>query len=229
MLSFVTVATEIAAAAAFSAGAYYFLRNDEEAAPQPELEEEKPQTVDKGIIGLSAAPLSDVTVPRGPPNLRRNPTPAPLPTVFDSVGVNINDYMETTSESLNSSPRVAEELAWAAASLSDLEDVGGVVLVDSAGDIVWADGPLIGESQMLGRVVGRVAGSQKMEVLTEASETLFPFLQGAEEVAVLPVGSEGAVMVLASTEPQFFGLVEERTAKAVASRLAPFVSVTSEV
>lgn len=228
MISAISAISEVTAFAVLAAGTYYFVLRDE---PEPNASKEPSEQPANqgGILGLSAKQSFPTPVATKPSSESSQSAPiAPIPQL-DTVGVDISDYLET-ADTVPSARRVEEELSWASSSLSDLSDCDAVMIVDAAGDVIWVEGRLVANTAELGSLPARVAKSVRAEVVLVHGNADFPFLQDSVRcVAVLPIGKDGAVLVLASEDTEFFGTVEKRVAEAVCQRLASFLKVPPQI
>lgn len=243
MVSAISVVTELFGAGALGFGAYYFFIRDQPSAEPTEkegatddapaapatravaVEKEPPATEQpQGIIGLSAPTAKkEVSKPRTP---TANTPPPITPPPFDTIGVNINDYLDSSDASPSSDRqrRLEEELSFATEALSDLSDCDAAIVVDQAGDAVWATGELVDYNGTMGTLLSRVRETRQSENLNVENNTSVPFLKPeVRNVAAMSIGETGAVLVVASRCENFFGVVEKRVANAVCSRLAHFL------
>lgn len=233
MLSNSTVVTELIAGSTVAAGVYFALFRHEHASPNGDVEENDLKTAvkqpheEKGIIGLTSMSKTNSVVSSS--GTKSNPVPQPPKPErndFESVGANINDYLEDGDSSTEKQRRLEEEFTFASNSLKDLSGCNAMLIIDSASDVVWVDGDLVGETSNLGRISIRVGETGTPEVLEVSGNELFPFLKPeVQNVAVWPIGTQGAVLVVASREADFFGKMEERIIKAVCGRLERFLFI----
>lgn len=182
---------------------------------QPEAPAE-PQVVvipQGGIIGLGA-PIADPFAVGAQEPAKVQPLPN-----LDSVGVDLNRYIpEEVDETPMLTKPMEVELAWAAGALCALPGYGGTVIADKNGKVRYADGPLLKESASIGFSVRGFAGEENEIVVVDANALSF-LKQGAVCAAIVPIGKEGAVMTIVSSERDFLGEKEARTAESVRSRL----------
>ena len=182
---------------------------------QPEAPAE-PQVVvipQGGIIGLGA-PVADPSAVGV-----QEPAEVQLLPNLDSVGVDLNRYIP---EEVDDTPMLTKpmevELAWAAGALCALPGYGGIVVADKNGKVRYADGTLLKESANIGFSVRGFASGEDEIMVVDANALSF-LKQGAVCAAIVPIGKEGAVMVIASSERDFLGEKETRTAESVRTRL----------
>lgn len=232
-----TIATELLSATALSGALYYFFVRDDPSKDQTKEKQdgERKPAQTGATLGLSGISPSATTPspPQSPTKASVWQTRAPAapawaePETFDSVGVNINDYLETPDENFSDDPkRLEEELKFAAEALYDIPYCSAILIIDSAGDVIWVRGDLVGDTERMGSMPGQVARSKVAESVEVPGNTLVPFLKDeVRSVAILPIGTQGAVLTIASEQPKFFGEMEERTAYAVCGRLSPFLDV----
>ncbi len=114
--------------------------------------------------------------------------------------------------------RANQEATWASNVLADLGSMT-MVIFDADRNVLRAEGDLFVKDQPAGTVVYK--GSETLR--DNAAE--FPCIADtARSVGCWPIGDSGALLVLASTEPDFFDAHETRIIKAVLSRLSNSVS-----
>lgn len=228
MISAVTVGTELLAFAAVGGGLYLFLRDKESPAAESAEESSSVENTDP-LVGWSGSASDDtVPIPRGgiiglgaPTDEKPSPPePAvePMPNL-DTVGANVEDYVPVTKKDVPEITRPLEdELSWAAGALSDLQGCDGTLIADKNGKVRWAEGPLVENPEDVGDSVRKlIAGNNQITVVDVKS---LSFLKDdAMSAAIVPIGSDGAVLVVASSESGFFCPLERRTAQAVGARL----------
>lgn len=236
MVSATTVATELIAIAAVGGGLYLFLRDGKSSEAQPAsdsstaVKKDPIAGVEDTEPGPPAFKLSDVTPPgaivglAAPVARREDDEPQPNPKIepmpnLDSVGVDLDRYMKAGKDDgteLKLNRPVEDELSWASGALADLPGCGGSAIVDKNGNVKWTEGSLINESTARADWVDRFVGGDAIDVDVQSLPLLASPVKSA---VVVPIGTEGAALVLASAEPHFFGPLEMRTAAAVSARL----------
>lgn len=129
------------------------------------------------------------------------------------------------------SPRLAEELSWACAQVTDC-GAQGVAVFDSDGELLWTDGDMVDpvpEDSAGGAFVGHVRnGGEK--IVTEGkgvSDVPACFSGDVRTMVGLPIGESGAegcgaVMVIGSENEGFYGSRQDRICLAVVQRLQLF-------
>lgn len=227
MISAAAIGAELVSLGVIGGGLYLFLRtNPSSSAPLADSSPSDPHAVPQfGIVGLSAAGKSQ---PDTDP-----PTPKPVEPMrnLDTVGASVDTYRPEAEKELTRS--LEDELLWASGELSFLSGYGATVMTDPLGKVCWADGPLIANTSDLSDCARSMMDSGKGEVvvLNLRRAEVLPFLTvEAKSAAIVPIGDDGAALVVASTdEEDCFGPIERRTITAVRSRLLAFKLAAARV
>lgn len=231
MLTPITIATELLALSAVGTATYFLLRDD------PPPPSDSPNADDASSVATPPLSNSDMAVlglQSTSPSLdaisaeRASPSLPPPPEPFDTVGVDINDYLDLADASLipDRARRLDEELAWAIAAILDLPDCEAAVILDVSQKILLADGDLIADVADAGPLFREVSITRKAVVENVDGNDKVPFLSDAVRcVACVPVGAQGAALLLASRVEDCFGEYEQRVVSAVCDRLSSFLYV----
>lgn len=223
MVTATTAITELLTVAALGSATYYLVFREN--TKTKEKDEVKEEPVNEGILGLHG-------LGSAPPTFQPQQAVVPTGLQIDTVGVNITDYLDSVDSAtllVDKQTRLEEELKFAADSLQDIDMCDGMLVVDVAGDVIWCEGDLVGDTSKLGNIAKRIRMGrlQTMDVLDNKSVPFFN--PEVRSVALLAIGEQGAALAIGSRQKEFFGELEKRVATAVCNRLANFLYKAPEV
>ena len=219
MVSATSIATELIAFTGLATATYFFLFRENSGNAETETDTE---------TLTPKAPLLGLTMPEAAPTASA-PSSPPADLKINSVGVNIEDYLDAADSADSFSmkshqQRLEEELQFATDSLQDADLCEGMLVVDADGDVIWCEGPLIGDTSELD--LQFIMNARDLNAINVSGNQRVPFLkQDVRSVAYAKVGSKGAILILASSSNAFLGDRDKRVLNAVSNRLAPFVDL----
>lgn len=217
-----------------SAGAFFLrdkLLSSSEGASNPStaaisLEDDMGDEMERGVLGLRALDRPEEIVPTTMSTVPRAGTPSTVPVAVGDFMMDLDD----ASGGKPVSPRLAEELAWACGQVLDC-GAGGVAVFNDKGALIWSDGRLVEEPLGDGGDLVQRVRERKEKVVCDcqrgASELPSCFSSDVVNIACLPVGEDGTVLTVASTEEGFYNTMQDRVCSAVCSRLQMFVFTDS--
>lgn len=205
--------------------------------PEPKDEPEAPEPQPSsggGVLGFSLLDRPKDQEPRWPSQTPTSTTPAPpfpvtppdtdSTTVPPGVAALVDDYLEMDDAS-SVSNRLTEELQWAAGQMA-AAGANATLIFGPDKKLLYQEGALVGPKPNTALPFVKQVRKSGEAVVFDIDRVLpeIAFVSAeAKNVAVLPIGETGAVLIIASERPSFYSIKEKRLSDAVCNRLSTFL------